>query len=484
MDEKNNFGRLLVLLLLTLVSCLSLYYLPETIAGKKIRKVDLLSDIRNKDYDSLLDSLYLQLAAEDTLVIDPVAVCDSVIQAIRLDSATLALRDSLYKVLYAAGGADSLGVHIEDYSLGRTGLKRFFEKLDKREQLGRPVRIAFMGDSFIEGDILVADFRDYMQNTYGGRGVGFVPVHSAAHQFRPTIKQTSGGWTTHSLMKNREYSYTLPGMLFAVKDEEAYLTCSTVDRYANLAQVSSLKFIYGQSEGALLHIACNGSTDTLVTELPPTRKISQYVLQDNYLKQAFLRLTSAVNFHALGVVLEDETGVIVDNFSLRGNSGLLLEHFNPDYCAAWNEVRPYDLIILQYGLNMMSEEMLQYGAYRNRMVEMIRHLRTCFPDSDILLLGISDRSRTLEDGSCETMPAVLAMLHAQRQMAKMAGIPFWNLFGAMGGHNSMVRFVEKNWASKDYTHLSFRGGREIAKSLYNALLLEKQFYEEADNTLP
>ena len=49
-----------------------------------------------------------------------------------------------------------------------------------------------------------------------------------------------------------------------------------------------------------------------------------------------------------------------------------------------------------------------------------------------------------------------------------------------GGENSMIRFVENNWASKDYTHLSFRGGKEIASALLKAILLEKEFYDEAD----
>ena len=75
------------------------------------------------------------------------------------------------------------------------------------------------------------------------------------------------------------------------------------------------------------------------------------------------------------------------------------------------------------------------------------------------------------------------MLHAQRKIAKRLGIPFWNLFGAMGGENSMVRFVENDWASKDYTHLSFRGGKEVAKALLQALEEERKFYEEMEDRM-
>ncbi len=457
MNERDNFNRLLVLLVLVLVVCLALYSLPDKIAGIPIKRVDLLSDIRIKERDAQLDSLLLQLAMEDTLTIDSVAIRDSILRTSRLDSVSLALRDSLYRIMYSIEGADSLGIHIEDYSLGRTGLRRFFEALANRETLGRPVRIAFMGDSFIEGDIVVADFRQSMQAEFGGRGVGFVPVHSPAAQFRPTIRQKSEGWTTYSLMKNKSVSYTLPGMIFEVAGEEATLSSSTVDMYPNLSQVNSFKLIYEHNEDTRMHLVCNGAGDTLLVDLPASEKISQYVLRQA-VQQASMKFSNAANFRALGVALEDEHGVIVDNFSLRGNSGLLLQHFDPEYCAAFNEIRPYDLIILQYGLNMVSEEVLQYGWYRQGMVNVVNHIRQCFPDSDILLLGVSDRGRVSEDGF-ETMPAVLAMLHAQRQTARQTGIPFWNLFGAMGGHNSMVRFFEKNWASRDYTQLSFRGGR-------------------------
>ena len=116
------------------------------------------------------------------------------------------------------------------------------------------------------------------------------------------------------------------------------------------------------------------------------------------------------------------------------------------------------------------------------MLKVINHIQLCFPEADILILGGPD-GILQADGDLETRRAVLALLHAQRQAAKKAGVPFWNVFGAMGGENSMVRFVELNWASKDYTHLSFRGGREIADALLKALLSEKDFYDEAEKVV-
>ncbi|MCC8154163.1 MAG: hypothetical protein LIP01_08080, partial [Tannerellaceae bacterium] len=329
--------------------------------------------------------------------------------------------------------------------------------------------------------IVVGDFRQAMQNEFGGHGVGFVPIHTPASQFRPTINQKVKGWDSYSLMKHKTKPFTLPGMLYEASGEEASLSCHTVNYYPNLKQANSLKIIYEQNQKTCLHLTYNDCIDTTIIQLPASDKITQYIVKDD-IQAAHMKFTQATGFRMLGVALEDESGVIVDNFSLRGNSGMLLERFDPDYCASFNEIRPYDLIILQYGLNMVSEEQLNYSAYRNRMVEVIHHIRKCFPDSDLLLLGVSDRGRVV-DSKFETMPAVLGMLHAQRQTAKLAGIPFWNTFGAMGGQNSMVKFVEKGWASKDYTHLSFRGGREVAHALYKALIMEKQFYDEAEKSI-
>lgn len=52
----------------------------------------------------------------------------------------------------------------------------------------------------------------------------------------------------------------------------------------------------------------------------------------------------------------------------------------------------------------------------------------------------------------------------------------------MGGDDSMVSYVKRNWAAKDYTHLSFQGGRELAYALFDALILEKELYDKLEKT--
>ena len=477
MTEKNYFGRLIVILLTTLIACIGMYRLPDQVLGFTLKKVDVLSDVRVRSIHNSLDLQIDEPEEELILPIDSQTIADSTSDS-DLTAVQLLERDSLYRLVASTSNTDSVQVRIEDFSVGYTGLKHFFSALNQIHSLGRPVRIAFMGDSFIEGDIILADFRARMQEFFGGSGVGFVPVTSKVEQYRPTINQTSKGWKTSSILSEKRHQYVLPCVVFEPEDDEAAITFKTVNTYPGLDKVSSLKFIFSKNEQSEMYLVCNQLQDTIINVLPETETIMQYEVKGVFTDGAF-HFRNAKGLQALGIVLEDNKGVVVDNFSLRGNSGMVLDALDMNSCRDLHQIRAYDLIILQYGLNVANEEMQEYGWYRDRMVKVIQHIRQCFPETDILLLGVSDRSN-YQNGTYQTMPEVVSLLKAQYQAAKIAQAPFWSIFDAMGGENAMVRYVDRRWASKDYTHLSFRGGREIATQLFNALIFEKELYDKME----
>ncbi|MDR0757096.1 MAG: hypothetical protein LBF85_04540 [Tannerella sp.] len=476
MMKKNCFGRLFLIQFLAWIACVGLYCLPDEILGFEIKKIDMLSSIRHPEADA---------TAADTLLSPRQVFIPFIADSAYLrsaDSLRLVRRDSLYLSMLAEMGADTAGLRIRDFSAGHTGLRRFFASLRRVETMTRPVRIAFLGDSFIEGDILVADFRSMMQARFGGRGVGFVPISSTVEQYRPTVRGHSKGWTTHSILSDRSYAkYVLSGLSFEAGDE-ASLSFRTTDSYPGLEAVSSVKFIYSRNSQAEVQLTCNGAKDTFLDVLPVADgDIMQYEALGDFTDGRF-RFRRAGGLQALGYAMEDNTGIVVDNFSLRGNTGIVWVNLDEHTCRAWNEIRPYDLIILQYGLNVASENVTDYTWYSQKMEKAISRLRQCFPGSDILLLSVSDRSH-YRGNAYRTMPAIAALWNAQYKMAGQTGLPFWSVFHAMGGQDGMARYVKNRWAGKDYTHLSFRGGREIAEALYEALILEKKLYDEVEEIL-
>jgi hypothetical protein len=473
---KNDYMlRLLALLALVFAGCAVLYFLPAKVFGIKIKRVDLLSDIRPDARNDAMEALRAEL--NDTGEPDPIRI-DSASAALPLDSGAIAgaLRDSISKAMGGISAADRSGERIEDYSGDHSGLRRFFAALS--DSRARPVRIAFAGDSFVEGDILTANLRNALQQAFGGKGVGFVPVTSDAAQYRGTISVTSEGWKSLSILNDKENRFTLSGLLFEPKEETAAINFKSGSMYAAIRRAGSLSIMYDRNASAMMRLSCNALGDTVIP-LPPAAAISNYRIEADSISSGSMVFTQSRGFRALGMVLEDNTGVSVDNLAIRGHSGLLWTRLDEDVCREWNNVRPYDLIILQYGLNVASEDVLDYGWYRARMCESIAQVRRCFPQADLLLLGVSDRANRY-NGSFATMPAVLALLNTQRKIARQMQIPFWNMFGAMGGENSIVTYVDKGWAGKDYTHLSFRGGQEVAAALLKALLNEKKHYDKTD----
>ena len=99
----------------------------------------------------------------------------------------------------------------EDYS-GHHALVRFFHALQCGDS---QVRIAYFGDSSIEGDLVSQSLRDTLQKRFGGAGVGFVSILPAVPHFRQTVLQEdSGNWASYQVgIKNAKKLTVLPGRL-------------------------------------------------------------------------------------------------------------------------------------------------------------------------------------------------------------------------------------------------------------------------------
>jgi hypothetical protein len=162
-------------------------------------------------------------------------------------------------------------------------------------------------------------------------------------------------------------------------------------------------------------------------------------------------------------------GVAVDNFSIRSNNGQAMFWSSAAVNAQIHSMRPYDLVILQYGLNIMQADRHNYSLYGEQVEKMVRYVESCFPGAAVLVMGVSDRSQRNEQGIVP-MSSAVDLTRSQREAAEKCGVAFWNTYEAMQRLGGMTRFVEQGWAGKDYTHINYGGGREIARSLYYALL--------------
>ncbi len=378
--------------------------------------------------------------------------------------------------------ADSLIIPIEEFFAGdnaseRSPMSQLYEKLLAGKS---SVRVAFMGDSFVEGDILTADLRELLQDSFHGLGVGYAPVASPFTGFRQTIKTQSKGWTPYNIMQLKNVPEPYSNDFFvsgwiAQASEGASTRWDMTERRRHLQECRRARVLFISREESVVAIKLNDGEERTFS-FDGDEVVRQIVIEEPSIHSLEMRVVrGAAGFTAIGAEFDDTQGVSVDNLSIRSNNGQAMFRSNPSVNAQINTMRPYDLVVLQYGLNIMQAERTNYSLYAEQVEKMIRYVRSCFPGAAVLVMGVSDRSQKDENG-ITPMRSAIDLSRWQRTAAENCGAAFWNTYEAMQRKGGMTAFVNNNWAGKDYTHINYAGGREVARQLYYAILQGVQNY--------
>lgn len=446
--NENRLHEVLILFLLTVFVLFLLSVIPPfTVGSFSFQRIDLLSDVKPETPPlATADS-----AAEEEVIAPPVQT--------------------------GARPCPQGMTCIEDFSADGTAMAAYLQALETASET--PLRIAFFGDSFIEGDILTASLRDTLQSLYGGSGPGLVPITSEVSKFRNSIKHAFTGWKSFTIVGN-----------YDEEDRPVFgpLGSSAVPMEGNAVEyrpgkgswkLEPAQLLYSSSAVRRLRITLDDST---VSEqmLPISSGMSLQRLSTRPVRFLKLEIMPPDSIQLFGVDFRQGAGITVDNLAMRGNSGLALTKIPGSFLREYNRFGGCRLVILQFGLNVVSEtDKSDYSWYASGMVRVVNQMKEQFPESSILILSVSDRSSN-QDGSYKTMPGILAMRKAQRRVASETGVAFWDMFQAMGGENSMPGLVNSTppMAGKDYTHLNFRGGQMLAYKLTQALEFERTRHEQ------
>ncbi|WP_124979185.1 SGNH/GDSL hydrolase family protein [Nonlabens xiamenensis] len=449
----------------------------------------------------VMDSLMLQAMSEqeqDSAIIEvavPVVSSDTISKPKEsVVKATSAVQTQLINLhafdFNLSHPADSTGKAVIPQPIPLSGYKgvkylsSFFEKLYALENGSQgQVRIAYYGDSMIDGDLIVQDFRSAMQDRFGGRGVGFVPMVSESARSRYSVKHyAKGNWKEHNYMGGRSesISFGVNGGVYFAKDSTAqvkYLASGIKNAY----RLNSPRLFYGPGRpDANLQLRID--KDTLTTDIPlngPGLFNSVNLSSDN-VKRVELDFAQAQDLPIYGIDFSNGVGVAVDGFSNRGNSGMPLALLNPQLMNDFDQVLGYDLIILQFGANVLSTKANSFNWYARRMIRVVEHLHQTFPKAAILILGTADKG-TKNEQQVRTDSTVVRLLRSQQQYAANTQSGFLSLFHLMGGPNSMQVWTDHKLANADYTHFSPQGSRKIGRLIFQEMMLGYSDYVKAEN---
>lgn len=455
MKKNSNYLRYsLSLVLVVFFVLLGLHWLPPiTIDGHTMRRVDLLGDLRYPEPDTAA-------ADSDSIPLPPV------VKPAFVDTCRTGM------------------TCIEDYSdstlRGMTPFYKALDRLSSDEAEDKMVRIAVFGDSFIEADIFTADLREMLQKRYGGCGVGFVTITSMTSGYRPTVRHQFGGWSSHAVTDSVYFDRKKQGISghYFIPRSGAYVELRGQNKYASLLDTCQQASIFFYNKDSVRLTARINRGDSRNYSVPASGGLKE-IRVDGRIGSIRWTVNRADSTLFYGLAMDGKQGIILDNFSLRGSSGLSLRGIPQQMLTQFNRQRPYDLIILEYGLNVATQRGRNYDNYQKGLLSAIEHLKNCFPQAGILLLSVGDRNYKNENGDLRTMPGVKNLIRYQQSIAAQSGIAFWNMFEAMGGEGSMAKLVhaKPSMANYDYTHINFRGGKHLAGLLYETMIYGKEQYD-------
>ncbi|TDW47212.1 GDSL-like lipase/acylhydrolase family protein [Flavobacterium sp. 270] len=441
------------------------------IGFKQILPDKIFSDSKLDSKNVLIDSLLLESVAKDSAATES----DSLLEAER--------QLGKEKISFDATEGIEFPSETFDNYKGYQYLISFYEKLYQLEKNPESkVRIAYYGDSMTDGDLIVQDVRTNYQERFGGNGVGFVSITSESAASRGSVKSVySKNWKMQSYLnvKRPISPFGVNGHVFFANDKSNSTWVqyeAGTNKYSTALDNPTLFYGRSSKKGKVNFII---GKDTLKKSLAPNNLVNTLKVSSGSLKAFKANFVQADSIPIYGFNFDNGSGVHVDNFSQRGNSGLPISMFDASVMQAFNNSLKYDLVILHYGTNVLNYGTKNYFWYEKGMTKVVNKIKESFPGVSILIISTADKSTKYEQ-EMKTDSAVVPLMKAQKKYALETESGFVNLYTLMGGDGSMVKWVDESpaRANKDYTHFNQRGAKAIGKLLYDQLNKGYEQYKE------
>ncbi len=400
------------------------------------------------------------------------------IASVKLPDVVMELPFGMFRLTKNSGVSNQYS--IQNNNLGKyvpiTGntaqLKYFFDVL--KETGKKRVRVGYYGDSIILGDVISEYVRQYLQEKFGGNGIGFVPIIAQDIKMRQSVYHDfSNDWNSVSIVTRnpQRLPYGISGNV-AIPAPDSWVKYQTTNYLRSTRSFESARIFYNNAdESSTIECTLNGSSQSIIN-FKNGSSINQSAINSRVpITSLLMKFISGKKPYIYGVSLESNTGLYVDNFSMPGNSGVSLLDLDDNMLRSFDKLMNYKLLIFNYGANVTSPNKGIYTVYESKMVEVINKYKRLFPDCSIILISVEDK--TMKIGSrFVTNPDVPIILEAQKRIAEKTNIAFWNLWEAMGGENSMYKWVTAAppMALRDYAHFTPEGGERIASLFVKALL--------------
>ena len=345
-------------------------------------------------------------------------------------------------------------VPVDSITDSRMFLARFYEALQHADT--RKVRVVHYGDSQIEEDRMTQQIREALQDRFGGKGAGLMPLVQTIPS--RTVKQRvmMNGRMIQAAQGPKRY------MVYGPKRDQR-----ADGLYGMMGQVAEMNdsIIQGSEEVTAICNPIDGRARYEEWKVFADTAVHYTIAGDTVMLSGKGKV--------YGLSQESKTGVIVDNIPMRGCLGLVFTKMDSMQLASFYREQQVKLIIMQFGGNAIpsNQNPGTIAGIVKGLRQQVNFVRTCAPDADILFIGPSDMIKQ-EDGVWQTYPMVPYMDKLLRKMALEENIAYFSLFNWMGGAGSMLKWQEVGLAGSDGVHFTRSGAKKAGNAVAQWLMDE------------
>ena len=347
-----------------------------------------------------------------------------------------------------------------------------FEKADKK-----CIRVIHYGDSQIEEDRITGTLREYLQNTFGGYGVGMVPLIQKV----PTsaISQTSNIELFRYAVFNAEtrktdfkdygplgQSYLLNGAITMTFNKLNYsYTQRKTKRFGNIT------ILFNSNSPLTVNAYVNNKSISKTSNIGDSKLNIDIPDSTNY-----INLTIEGNAIVYGIMVDGNgKGIQVDNAAMRGCSGTIFTSISSSSLSTYYANNNVPLIIMQYGGNSIPyiKSSKQIETYCKSISRQFKYLKRISPKSKILFIGPSDM---VDRSTRQTYSHMEEFIDSLKTTCFSNDVAYWDLYRNMGGNGSMTTWVNSKLAGSDYIHFTREGSKKASVMLCEGIKAAYDYY--------
>ncbi|OFY68287.1 MAG: hypothetical protein A2V64_07880, partial [Bacteroidetes bacterium RBG_13_43_22] len=355
------------------------------------------------------------------------------------------------------------------------------------------VRIMYYGDSQIEGDRVTSHLRQLLRCGRGGTGSGLFLPSMPVMYTKSIWLRSSSNWERYNSVSYRNGELThnrlgpllticryLPEGMTAPDPVKADVRIRpSVFADGTTAEFEIIRLIYSNSRGEERVIISANDNQVFEGLLESGQGVKEIRANLNGADDILIEFEGTTSPDILGISIESKEGIIVDNIPRRGSAGLEFTLVNRDNLKESFIILSPDLIVLQYGLNIVRNVRKEYGFYKQGLFRQLMLLKDVAPGTPVLVIGVTDMAEA-EGDSIASYSNIPAIINAQKEAAYEAGAAFWDPYEAMGGRSSIIKWAEKRppLAQTDYVHFTYPGADTLSQ-----MLVEAMFKSDAQDTI-